>query len=392
MALTVRELINQTREKYQLKLLAGGDALDFVVTWVHMTEDTSVAEFFWGNEIVVTSGYAAKNEAGLLHFIDVLIARRCAGVVINVGQYVNEISPAVIEYCKERELPLLTMPWNMFITEFVRDCCSLINKSSHDEADLAEAVIQTIVSPQETDRYRDQLEEFFQEERGFQILSLRVQLTGPTRNVLDQRSTLRLHTALGHFDFPHLIFRYERRFIILLNQTDRAVADTAALRILHTIHEAFPELPIQIGIGEPVQSFAELSTSYHTAISATRRAVLQKLEVVRFQDMGFYKLLYSVPDDSLLRSYYHEIMDPLLEHDRQYGSVYTETLFRYLLSDGSLQAVAAAMYTHRNTVNYRMGKIRELLGQSLDTQSQRLPYLLAYHVAVVLKLSEDYEA
>lgn len=392
MALTVRELISQTQEKYQLKLLTGEDSLDFVVTWVHMTEDTSVAEFFWGNEIVVTSGYAAKNEAGLLRFIDVLLERRSAGIVINVGQYINEVPPAVIAYCQEKQLPLLTMPWDMFITEFVRECCSLINKSSRDEEDLSKAVIHAIVSPQEANSYRSQLEEFFQEEKGFQMIAIRIEFTGPSRSILDQRSILRLHTALGHFDFPYLIFRYERRFIILLNQTDRSVADAAAQRILETIHEIFARLPIQIGIGEPVNSFDQLVNGFHSAVSASRRAALQKLDVVRFQDMGFYKLLYSIPDDSLLLSYYHEVMDPLLEHDHQYGSVYTETLFRYLLTDGSLQAVASAMYTHRNTVNYRMGKIRELLGQPLETQSERLPYLLAYHIAVVLRLSEDYEA
>ncbi|MCD7821867.1 MAG: PucR family transcriptional regulator ligand-binding domain-containing protein [Clostridiales bacterium] len=391
MALTIRELIEQTRSKYRLKLLAGADSLDFVVTWVHMTEDTSVTEFFWGNEMVVTSGYTAQSEEKLLHFIDVLEEKRCAGVVINVGKYINEVPSRVLDLCEERHLPLLTMPWEMSITEFVRECCSLIDKSSQNEEALADAVVSTILSPMGAGRQKERLTDYFHVEQGFTMLALWAELPAPLRNVLDQRSTLRLHTALRPFDFSYLIFRYQKRFLILLNQRDRQVSVQVSRRILDTIHQNLPDLSVQIGVGEPVDALEQLADTFHAAVSAQRRASLQGLEIVQFQDMGFYKLLYSVPDDSLLESYYHEMMDPLLDHDRQTGSVYTETLFRYLLTDGSLQAVAAAMYTHRNTVGYRMGKIRELLGQDLDSQQQRMPYLLAYHVGVILKLCEDYE-
>ena len=44
---------------------------------------------------------------------------------------------------------------------------------------------------------------------------------------------------------------------------------------------------------------------------------------------------------------------------------------------GSIQAVADAMYIHRNTILYRMNNIRRLLGSSLETQEERLPYQIA---------------
>ncbi|MCD8020496.1 MAG: PucR family transcriptional regulator ligand-binding domain-containing protein [Clostridiales bacterium] len=391
MALTIRELIDQNRGKYHLKLLAGADSLDFVVTWVHMTEDSSVSEFFWGNEIVVTSGYAAQSEEKLLEFVTVLEKSRCAAIVINIGQYIQEVPSAVIAYCEEKHMPLLTMPWDMSITEFVRECCYMINKSTFDEENLADAALRVILSPHESGRYVSQLEDYFHFEDGFTILALRIHTSGYFRNVLDQRSTLRLHTALRGFDFTYLIFRYEKRFFLLLNHKDPAVSLRVSQDIWNTIHGRLPDLPVEIGIGTAVDTIEELSDSFYAAISAQRRASLQRQNIVNFQDMGFYKLLYSVPNDALLVHYYHEMMDPLLEHDARHGSVYTETFFRYLLYDGSLQAVANAMYTHRNTVNYRMGKIKAILGLSLDSQKERLPYLLAYHAGVIMKLCEDYD-
>jgi DNA-binding PucR family transcriptional regulator len=107
--------------------------------------------------------------------------------------------------------------------------------------------------------------------------------------------------------------------------------------------------------------------------------------------MSFYKLLYSLPSSRLMMEYYHEVMGPLLEHDKKHGSSYLETLCRYLLHDGSLQAVADEMYTHRNTVNYRMGRIREILGSNLATHEECFPYLMAYYIGVILKEQDDYK-
>ncbi|MEO1816816.1 MAG: helix-turn-helix domain-containing protein [Acetobacterium sp.] len=43
----------------------------------------------------------------------------------------------------------------------------------------------------------------------------------------------------------------------------------------------------------------------------------------------------------------------------------------YLEHDGSIQAVADASFTHRNTINYRMKKIRQLLNMDLTTMEER---------------------
>lgn len=391
MALTLKEMIDLTRKQYRLHLLAGRQHLDHVVTWVHMLEFTSVTEFFWGNELVVTSGYALQKEEDMFRLIDTLESCRCTGLVINTGKYIQKVSDAVISYCEQKELPLLIMPWEMYITEFVRDCCSLINQSSRDEELMAQTVLQVIQSPQLADANREKLEDYFHEENGFRMVALWTERSRQEGIVSDQRRVLRLHTALRTFQFPYLVFRHEKRFVIVLNEKSREAAEKAVRRIMRAIQSVFAGLPVHIGISEPVDTYKHLTDCFHGAISASRRAELQKQSVVWFQDMGFYKLLYSVPDDALLLGYYHEVMDPLLEHDRLNHSLYAETLFRYLLYDGSLQEVAARMFTHRNTVNYRMGKIRELLGCSLNSQKERMPYLIAYHIGVILKLIEDLE-
>ena len=384
MAISIKEMIEQTREKYSLKLLSGQDALDYVVTWVHMTEDASVAEFFWGNEIVVTSGLFNQSELSLIRFVETLQEHRCAGLVINTGKYIEKIPSAVINYCREQNFPLLSMPWEMSITEFVRECCSLINRSSQEDADLAQEVLHIIMSPQDSYREQQHMLEQFHPEKGFVLIAIRADQAEEDL-MMDQRRILRLHTAMRSFDFSYLSFRYEKQFLLLLNQSDIRVAEKVAAHVRELVLTALPEYPVYIGIGMVQYEFAGLTDCFHTAISAVRCAALQQIPVVSFRNMGFYQLLYSVPDDTLLISYYEETLRPLLEYDEKHNGCYVETLLRYLLSGGSVIQVAGEMYTHRNTVSYRMGKIRELLGNPLVTVQQQLPYLIAYHAGVILK-------
>ncbi len=84
--------------------------------------------------------------------------------------------------------------------------------------------------------------------------------------------------------------------------------------------------------------------------------------------------------DDALEEIERECLEALEEYDRRYHADYVETLKSYLKHNGSIQAVAAELYTHRNTVLYRIGNIRKILGNELKTPEERLPYQIAFYI------------
>lgn len=106
----------------------------------------------------------------------------------------------------------------------------------------------------------------------------------------------------------------------------------------------------------------------------------KKTPIVHFDNMGIHRLLYSVADVSLLSEMGDMALKPLLDYDAKHNSNYVETLEWYLKYNGSIQAVAEAMYTHRNTVIYRISNIKKLLQCELDTTEERLIYQIAYFI------------
>lgn len=99
-----------------------------------------------------------------------------------------------------------------------------------------------------------------------------------------------------------------------------------------------------------------------------------------FDEMGLFRMLYSVKDAALLEEMSRGPLQPLIDYDKKHSSNYLETFELYLKYNGSIQAVAEAMFTHRNTVIYWITNIKKMLHSELDSTEERLIYQIAFYI------------
>ena len=71
-----------------------------------------------------------------------------------------------------------------------------------------------------------------------------------------------------------------------------------------------------------------------------------------------------------------EELKKLAEHDRKKGTQYCETLYYYLINARSLKKTCEALYTHRNTVLYRIRRITEDFMIDIDNETEHTPMLI----------------
>lgn len=102
--------------------------------------------------------------------------------------------------------------------------------------------------------------------------------------------------------------------------------------------------------------------------------------------MGFFKLLLAIEDKKILKDYEKEQLGEVLAYDKAHSSDYTETLYQFLLHQGSIQAAAAAMFCHRNTINYRMKVLREFLNRDLTDTRTQFELLTAFQIREYLRI------
>ena len=77
------------------------------------------------------------------------------------------------------------------------------------------------------------------------------------------------------------------------------------------------------------------------------------------------------------------------ERDREEGTLYCLTLYTYLICHHSLQETCARLYTHRNTVLYRVKRMREDFDIPIDDPGQHLALLLSAAMLLLEQGRED---
>ena len=88
--------------------------------------------------------------------------------------------------------------------------------------------------------------------------------------------------------------------------------------------------------------------------------------------MGIYKLLMSIDDHDIIEEYYDKTILPLIEYDKKNDSDLAVVLRSYLKHNGSVKETSDELYVHRNTINYKLTRISEILDMDLSQLNTRL--------------------
>ena len=158
-------------------------------------------------------------------------------------------------------------------------------------------------------------------------------------------------------------------------QARRAVdALFAELKTLEDAEGAF-----SLCIGNRVERADHVHLSYQQAKKILHISAICDLRepYIDYVRLGAFQLLYLLPDSEEVREYRDRYVGPLLEYDRKNGTMLLDTLKTYLRHNRNAKKTAAEMFTHYNTVNYRIERIYELLGINAELGDEFLQLQLA---------------
>lgn len=387
MSVTIEQLIHTDENPFRLTLSAGKSGTHHVVSWIYMVEDELIVSCFKGGELAVTTGMKqAENDGALLALVKALKGARSAGLIVNTGKFVFKLPQEVREYCDANDFPLLTMPWEIAITEMTQSFCVKIIDDRQYFRLHDKAIRDAVLHHDNEEEYRDILSSFYQLESSFVVMALFAnEKSSENSHPLGELPTLletRLLRMKRLMQLPKTVIgivQHENLFLLIINGgTDEMVAQVRGI-ILENLGDVFPHHQFFLGVGIKAANLSEIHRSYQRAITALRMALYRDEAVVEFDHMGFYKILFSVKEDEILYGYAEEQLrglDALGDKRPEY----IRLLKAYIRNDRSLEATAEELFMHRNTVNYRINKLRELLGSPLKTLDDFFPLMAALSI------------
>lgn len=380
MGFTIQDMMITSKERYRIKYLAGKNGWANSISWVHLIEDTTIIRNFWGKELAVTTGLGFPTTEAYMELAESLVHYHAAGLIVNVGNYIGELPESLLAYCEENDLPLLTVPWEIHLSDMMKDFTIHIFAQENTDEQIANALIAAVEQPDNQDTYRKKLLPHFDVDGTFQVMLIASEGLDSMDTVDRRRLSYRLQIYLEQITHNGNFFYYNSYFVLVANAIKPELVTSLGEGMLRRARKRMPDRPIYVGIGSPVTDIGNLSVSYRRAEAAAQMAMRTKTPLLQFDQMGLYRLLYSCTDTGLLMQLQQETLAVLEEHDKRHASNYVETLQCYLEFNGSIQAMAQSMFTHKNTVLYRMNNIKKLLGTELATPAERLPYQIAFYI------------
>lgn len=397
------------------------------ITWSHTTELHDPSRYLRGGELVCTVGISLQTPADCDTFVDSLARAGVAGICFGIGDVHDNAPGALIDACARTGLPLLIAPPQIPFATISRYIADFQFGGAIATARATNALVPELLSSQRRRESVRQLLDRAGQVLGcyFLLEAPGAPVESPASIPVDEMGTVvwvgrgdppepavleviarfvaaaqgerDIEAALARERVGQLLSLVERRMLLpdALNQlldwpglSEREIdcsawpAGAGAL-----LSMAFPDalvadapevcLVLSTGTDRLADIAADLSlpsghaaamplTELGSSISQARIAL--DLARQRGGSIGpdqlstFGSLLEGLPL-SRLAPFRTQLIDPLIELDRDRGTQHVRTLRVFLAANGSLIDTARELFLHTNTVRHRLARIGQITGR-----------------------------
>ncbi len=146
-----------------------------------------------------------------------------------------------------------------------------------------------------------------------------------------------------------------------------------------------------LALGNPAPTLADWSRTVEEAEQALilGRQLFGDERVLAFSDLGVYRLLVRLRETPELWAFYRETLSPLAGYDQKQGGELIKTLEAYFNHLGNLRATSDALHVHRNTLLYRLERIKDISGMDLSNADEHFALWLALRAHRVLRTIDE---
>lgn len=167
-----------------------------------------------------------------------------------------------------------------------------------------------------------------------------------------------------------------KMLVLLIHAASEEAAKAVAMEVAGELtgSSVLRSMGARAGVGRFHPGLNGLIRSYQEAVKALTigRGISGAAGVIHFDDLGVFRLLHFVENGEELRDFYRETVGPLAEYDEEKGTDLVRTLEAFFECSGNLKRMSERLFTHYNTILYRVERMEEIAGVSLSDPNERL--------------------
>ena len=217
MGFTIEDMRLVSEERYKMEFIAGRNGWSNSISWLLMLEDLTIIQHFTGKELAVTTGLGFQTEEEMLKLVEELSRHNASGLIFNTGYYVMEIPTSVIAFCDENDLPLLIVPWEISLSDMIKDLSIRVFLQTQTDEQISNALIHAIETPEGEDLYMRDLLAHFDLDGSFQVALITADGLDSMDTVERRRLAYRIQLYITNLTHNGHFFYYASSFVLVMN-------------------------------------------------------------------------------------------------------------------------------------------------------------------------------
>lgn len=386
---TVANLLSKSLFK-DFRLTSGRGGLNNKVTsagFFEWEQDLQITKSFNKGEFVVTTLSSFKNDPiSAERSMKLLINNQVAAIAIK-DIYYKDISDDLKSYSNKHNVPI------MFFTDtYIDELLYAVKNETLNSlyTSFNEIVLDTLISNDSLDNLDKEnlmrkINPFFLSSSMLcAYISNDTDTTSISQDSLDIYNNILLDSGIkipdkiDDTEFIHSFVAYKRGIFLLVtsNTTNEETLNTFRDELAASL-ESNPELGCTcIGVSNFITSYDNISTMLLDAVFANASCILDKEKVVKIENAPFDHIIFK--DRYLLgpNLYYENILEKLSETSSQ-RSPLLETLITLIECNGNVDMAAQKLFQHKNTIRYRLNKLKTVFATDNDMEFYGKLYLFS---------------
>lgn len=190
--------------------------------------------------------------------------------------------------------------------------------------------------------------------------------------------------------YPCRAFIYQEKIVVILNVslTSYFSDDNCCDSLLCEIQKTSSNFGSFISYSEPFyihEGLDEVPRYYKQAKAALAWGIRNNLVICGYKEVAINELCDKLTSQHMEWIFLHPAIDILFTYDMENGTDLCKSLLYYLIYEQNTVRTAKALYIHRNSLIYRIDKIRELTDLDLNDVHNRIRIILSLiHIGYLL--------
>ncbi|MFL0252855.1 PucR family transcriptional regulator [Clostridium neuense] len=361
MAITVKEALNLDILQ-GFKVIAGNKGLsnkiNHVAVWDYETREL-IAENFSPEDFALTTLVAIRDKIDELYgavetMIDVGIS--CLAIK-NI--YFDYIPNEVIELANKNNFPIM-----LFKDTFTEDVIVSVNKAIDEKKEYENLALKI------DDILYKNLNDI-----SIKSIARKININFKEHNIVAfcKKKNNKLVEIKSFSDketeeaFSKVI-PYKNGYVLINTFEEASKKDIDKIILRRLKWWGFAEKEYVIGISNLYDNLESLGKAIQESLYAFRYSTMYEKSISFFDEIGINKMMFPILDNPWVMKYYKEMIEPLINYDKNHETELLKTAVRYVENNGDIKATGEELFQHSNTIRYRIERVNKILSENCKTK------------------------